>query len=80
MFLRELEWYCDQTAGRSTSRLSKKLAAMGVAESTHVVEAKSARGGEITQQEWQDMLAAYMEMQRARDPLATTRTCPPTRS
>ena len=40
---------------------------MGVAESTHVVEAKSVRGGEITQQEWQDMLAAYMEMQRTRE-------------
>ena len=72
VFLRELEWHCDKTAGRSTSRLSKKLTSMGVADAMRVVEAKHVRDGEITQEEWSQLLTAYMDMQRARDPLVTT--------
>ena len=46
---------------------------MGVADAMRVVEAKHVRDdGEITQEEWSQLLTAYMDMQRARDPLVTT--------
>ena len=45
---------------------------MGVADAMRVVEAKHVRDGEITQEEWSELLTAYMDMQRARDPLVTT--------
>ena len=72
MYLRHLEWYLDGTSGRSTSRLQKRFVIMGVANTLRHVEAKSVRAGELTDREWSDLLAVYMEFQRACDPLCTT--------
>mmetsp|Transcript_103687 Transcript_103687/g.297889 ORF Transcript_103687/g.297889 Transcript_103687/m.297889 type:complete len:226 (-) Transcript_103687:2067-2744(-) len=72
VYLRHLEWYLDGTSGRSTSRLQKRFVTMGVANTLRNVEAKSVRAGELSGREWSDLLAAYMEFQRACDPLCTT--------
>jgi hypothetical protein len=74
VFLRDLEYHLDGTAGRSTSRLSKKLGNMGVSDTLRVVEAKSVRDGKVTHEEWTALLSAYMDMMRSRDALATTGT------
>mmetsp|Transcript_103698 Transcript_103698/g.298011 ORF Transcript_103698/g.298011 Transcript_103698/m.298011 type:complete len:178 (-) Transcript_103698:2482-3015(-) len=74
VYLRDLEYHLDGTAGRSTSRLPKKLGIMGVSDTLRVVEAKSVRDGEVTEEEWTALLSAYMHMVRSRDALATTGT------
>mmetsp|Transcript_103739 Transcript_103739/g.298466 ORF Transcript_103739/g.298466 Transcript_103739/m.298466 type:complete len:726 (-) Transcript_103739:375-2552(-) len=72
VYLRDLEYHLDGTAGRSTSRLPKKLGNMGVSDTLRVVEAKSVRDGKVTHEEWTALLSAYMDMMRSRDALATT--------
>ena len=74
MYLRDVEYHLDGTAGRSTSRLPKKLGNMGVSDTLQVVEAKSVRDGKVTHEEWTALLSAYMDMIRSRDALATTGT------
>ena len=74
MYLRDVEYHLDGTAGRSTSRLPKKLGNMGVSDTLQVVEAKSVRDGKVTHEEWTALLSAYMDMMRSRDALATTGT------
>mmetsp|Transcript_25652 Transcript_25652/g.59851 ORF Transcript_25652/g.59851 Transcript_25652/m.59851 type:complete len:457 (-) Transcript_25652:1913-3283(-) len=71
VFLRDLEFHCDGTAGRSTSRLQKRLVTMNVADSLRTVESKSVKSGVLTAQEWSELLAVYMQAQRARDPLSS---------
>ena len=70
VFLRELEFYLDSTTGRSTSRLSKKLASVGMADTLRVLERAAVTRGEATEEEFGALLKAYTAMQRARDPHA----------
>jgi len=44
---------------------------MNVADSLRTVESKSVKSGVLTAQEWSELLAVYMQAQRARDPLSS---------